>query len=144
MSSHVDLEEQHGYLQPPTLATSQHSDLGKPQCPYRIRVDPTQRIRLSIMDFRPMNSEAKPHECQMYMVIEEGLGPNPQLGLCEHKGREKELMTTESHEISLYFVTTALGFPSESPFLIRFDGKSCFMQDASMEVPILLEYQLLA
>ncbi|ELT90712.1 hypothetical protein CAPTEDRAFT_216666 [Capitella teleta] len=125
ISGLVSIEEQQGYLQPPNFAASHHSAVGKPQCPFRIHVDPTQRISLTLLDFRPVSVDSLNHECPLHLVVVDGLQSDHQEELCEQRGRERALLTTQGNDVNIYFLSTALGLPTEAQFLLKYEAVGC-------------------
>jgi hypothetical protein len=115
----VTIADQQGFILPPIP----YSDVGKPNCPFDIQLDVSQKVRFTLLDFR---TQDKVH-CPLQLVVDDGAGPQERTEMCQRQGRTRELMTTKGNKVQVYFISTALEYPAEHTVLLQYEG-SCLFQ----------------
>lgn len=103
--------------------------IGAAYCPWIIRVEPYQRINVTLFDFAAPPSEdsdakhdlaraASSGECVEYAVITEGNGPQFNTSVCGGRRRQGVVFVSSSYTVEIRIVVSS----KTPPFLLKYEG----------------------
>ncbi len=127
----VQLHSEEGFL---SSIIAQETALGSITCPWSIKALNSQRIKLSVMDFGVMMKKKKEEtwtkmnynvgNCPIFVyIVEQSSGDERRLSLCNDGVRERQLYTSSSNHVHIYFSILSHTPPEEIPyFLVKYKG----------------------
>ena len=95
---------------------------GSITCPWRIELQPGQRVNITLFDFALAPKRNEQGGCFRYAIIKETGGPQRGTPVCGGRNREKHVYTSTGHLVEIQIVSREV-FSTNGQFILYYQGE---------------------